>query len=227
VRHFPIIPTLSSVNLARRGATLRARGRDISTGIFKDAASGRVRLGSLGLDGDFQADKRYHGGPQQAVYAFSAEQAAALAPALGLSEPPPAGFFGENFTTRGLEDDRVAVGDVYGIGTAVVQVTKPRSPCYKLGLRAGSAAFLRPFLESRRIGFYLRVREEGEVGAGDEIRLLERPDRPLFLPDLVRLLYSALPDPAELERAIASGGLSESIRERLAESLAAARGAPF
>ncbi len=212
-------PTLVSVNLAVPGA-LRTRGREVRTGIFKEPAAGRIALRTLGLDGDFQADHRYHGGPEQAVYAFSSEHAAYFAADMGSAETLPPGFFGENFTTAGLFEDDCAVGDVYRIGAARVQVTKPRSPCFKLGLRVGSPAFLKKFLASGRLGFYLRVVEEGEVGAGDAIVRTDRPSPALFVSELIRLLYFRPVDPEILQKALAARGLIPSIRERLEEARA-------
>lgn len=216
-------PTLLSVNLAVPGV-LRARGREVRTGIFKEPAAGRIALRTLGLEGDFQVDRRYHGGPDQAVYAFSSEHAAYFGAELGSSEALPPGYFGENFTTAGLFEENCAVGDVYRIGTARVRVTKPRSPCFKLGLRVGSPAFLKKFLSSGRLGFYLGVVEEGEVGAGDAIVRTDRPSPPLLVSELIRLLYFRPVDPELLERAIAAPGLIPSIRERLVEARAEAGG---
>ena len=158
---------LLSVNVAVP-ASFHVRGRHVRTGIFKEPVSGRVALTRLTLAGDIQADKRYHGGPDQAVYVFPSEHYAHFRRALGRPDLS-FGFFGENFTTEGLYEEAVRVGEVYRVGSAVVQVTKPRSPCFKMGLKAGSQAFVGALLESRRLGFYLRVLEEGDVGAGDAI----------------------------------------------------------
>ena len=163
-------PRLVSVNLAREG-TVRYGTLLVRTGIFKEPAAGRVRLRGLGLDGDFQADPSVHGGPDKAAYAYPSEHYPYFRKLLG-REDLPYGFFGENFTTEGLLEDGVRVGDVLRVGTALVRVTTPRSPCFKLGAKAGSPAFVAAFLRSRRLGFYLAVVEEGEVGAGDEIRLV-------------------------------------------------------
>lgn len=214
---------LVSVNLAVAG-TLSLRGRRVRTGIFKEPAAGRVRLGRLGLEGDFQADKRYHGGPEQALYAYAAEHAAHWSGAFEFPGGLPPGWFGENLTTEGLREETTAVGDVYRIGSALVTVTKPRSPCFKLGLRAGNPAFVRTFLESGRLGFYLRVREEGGVAAGDAIELVERPASPLFVSDLIRLLYFRPVDAEVLDRAIGAGGLPPAVRARLEDSRGVASG---
>jgi MOSC domain-containing protein YiiM len=170
-------PRLLSVNLARDGF-VRYRGQGVRTGIFKEAAAGRVRLRRLGLEGDFQADPSVHGGRDTAVYLYPSEHYPFFRELLGRQDLSY-GFFGENLTTEGLLEDGVHVGDVLCVGTAVVRVTTPRSPCFKLGARAGSPAFVATFLRSRRLGFYLSVVEEGEVGAGDPIRWVaadaERP----------------------------------------------------
>jgi MOSC domain-containing protein YiiM len=163
-------PRLLSVNLATE-RSFRHGGRDIRTGIYKEPAGGRVRLRALGLDGDFQADPSVHGGPEKAVYVYPSEHYPYFRELLKRPDLS-AGFFGENFTTEGLLEDEVRPGDVLRVGTAVVQVTDPRSPCFKLAARAGSPAFVGAFLNSRRLGFYLSVVEEGEVGAGDPIRLI-------------------------------------------------------
>ncbi len=157
-----------SVNLATE-RVVRYGGRDVRTGIYKEPAAGRVRLRMLGLEGDFQADLSVHGGPDKAVYAYPAEHYPHFRKVLERPDLAP-GFFGENLTTEGLLEDEVGVGDVFRVGTAVVRVTTPRTPCFKLAARAGSPAFVETFLNSRRLGFYLSVVEEGEVGAGDTIR---------------------------------------------------------
>ena len=163
-------PRLLSVNLARDGS-VRYRGQVVRTGIFKEPAAGRVRLRKLGLEGDFQADSSVHGGPDKAVYLYPSEHYPFFRELLGRQDLSY-GFFGENFTTEGLLEDEVHAGDVLRIGTAVVRVTTPRGPCFKLGAKAGSPAFVATFLRSRSLGFYLSVVEEGEVGAGDTIRRL-------------------------------------------------------
>lgn len=161
-------PRLASVNLAREGSVKYGR-HVVRTGIFKEPAAGRVRLRTLGLDGDFQADLSVHGGAEKAVYAYPSEHYPYFRDLLGKKDLSY-GFFGENFTTEGLLEDNIHVGDVLRIGTAVVRVTTPRSPCFKLGAKAGSPAFIEVFLRSRRLGFYIAVVEEGEVGAGDAIQ---------------------------------------------------------
>ena len=210
--------TLLSVNLAVPGV-LRARGHDVRTGIFKEPADGRVALRRESLVGDVQADRRHHGGPEQAVYAYSAEHAASWSGKLATREPLPPGYFGENFTTRDLLEEDVAAGDVYRVGTAVVQVTKPRVPCFKLALRVGSARFLKTFLASGRLGFYFRVLQEGEVGAGDAITRTDREANALTMAELISLLYLEPVDRGSLERALRAGALGAGLRDQLQERL--------
>jgi MOSC domain-containing protein YiiM len=172
---------LLSVNLAVP-RSLRSRGSEVETGIFKEPARGRVELTRLTLEGDVQVDKRYHGGPDQAVYVYPFEHYRHFR----LSRPQiSAGFFGENFTTEGLLESTVRVGDVLRVASAVIQVTKPRAPCFKMGLKAGSSAFVKELLESRRLGFYARVLEEGDVGEGDAIeRISTDPLAPTIAADI-------------------------------------------
>lgn len=179
---------LLSVNLAVPAA-FRLRGRDVPTGIFKEPVPGRVALTRLTLAGDVQADKRVHGGPNQAVYVFPSEHYPHFRRALGRPDLS-FGFFGENFTAEGLREGEVRVGDAYRVGSAVVQVTKPRSPCFKMGLKAGFQHFVGELLESRRLGFYLRVLEEGDVGAGDAIeRIATDADAPTIAEDIERRFF--------------------------------------
>ena len=156
-------------------------GRTITTGIFKEPVHGRVMLRTLNLDGDGQADPSVHGGPDKAAYVYPLEHYERWKSELG-REDLSFGQFGENFTVTEMPESRVRVGDVYRIGGAVVQVTVPRSPCFKLGLKMGSKDFPKLFLTSGRFGFYLRVLEEGDVGAGDRVELLRTdPTAPTVL----------------------------------------------
>jgi len=211
-------PRLLSVNLAVPG-TLRVRGREVPSGIFKEPADGRIPLHLESLEGDVQVDRRYHGGREKAVYAYSSEHNAYWAHELGVGEPLPPGYFGENFTTRDLLEEDVAVGDVFRVGTARVQVTTPRTPCFKLGLRVGSPRFLKTFLASGRLGFYLRVLHEGDVGAGDAIERIDRVANPLKISELIRLLYFHPVEKSSLESALEAGALGAGLRSQLEERL--------
>jgi MOSC domain-containing protein YiiM len=154
------------------------RGKKILTGIFKTPVTGRVMVRSLNVDGDQQADLRVHGGPDQAVYIYPHEHYAYWSRELNRDDFT-FGQFGENLTTEGILETEVRVGDVFRVGTALVQVTNPRIPCFKLMTKMNNFRLAKPFLASGRTGFYLRVLEEGEVGAGDPIeRIASEPSRP-------------------------------------------------
>lgn len=142
----------------------------VFTGIFKAPVAGRVKAGKLNLAGDGQADLNVHGGFDKAIYCYPVEHYQswqAELPDIALTW----GMFGENLTVQGLHEKTVHIGDQFRIGSAIVQVTQPRMPCYKLGLRFGRSDMVRRFWSSGRSGFYLRVLEEGEVGAGDSVEL--------------------------------------------------------
>jgi MOSC domain-containing protein YiiM len=176
-----------SVNVSMpRGVAYR--GRTVETGIFKEPVDGRVMLRSLNLDGDGQADLENHGGPYRAAYVYTYEHYEYWRATLGLTELS-FGKFGENLTVTGMPEDEVHIGDVFGVGEAVVQVTQPRPPCYKLGIRIGRPTFPKHFLASGRVGFYLRVLKEGEVGAGDRIELMESHPEQMSVHEVVHLLY--------------------------------------
>ena len=144
------------------------RGKRVLTSIFKEPVSGRVRVDRLNLDGDRQADLTVHGGFAKAVYVYPSEHYSYWREHLGDLAP---GAFGENFTTEGLLEETVRIGDRLRIGSAEFVVTQPRMPCYKLQVRFGRLDMVRRFLRSGRSGFYLAVAREGEVETGDEIAL--------------------------------------------------------
>ena len=146
------------------------------SGIWKLPALGRVRLDLVNLDGDAQADLKNHGGPDKAVCCYAAEHYPDWRSALGKRESEfPHGAFGENWTLVGMTEDTVCIGDTYTVGTARVQVSQPRMPCWKLGRRWERPGLPLEVSGSGRTGYYLRVLEPGEVGAGDMMTLTERP----------------------------------------------------
>jgi MOSC domain-containing protein YiiM len=139
-------------------------GRSVTTGIFKQPVQGRVALRKLNLDGDRQADLTVHGGEFKAVYSYPFAHYDYWKTQLPGRELPM-GSFGEKFTTEGLTEDSVHIGDRFSIGSAEVVVTQPRLPCYKLGVRFQSDDMVKRFLASGRTGFYFAVTREGEVGS--------------------------------------------------------------
>src|SRR5438093_950138 len=142
--------------------TVEWRGRKVTTAIFKEPVEGRIRIRRTGLVGDRQADPSVHGGPTKAVYAYPSEHYPLWRRELGRADLPW-GSFGENLTTEGLDERTLRVGDRLRVGSAVLEVTQPRMPCYKLGIRFGRLDMVRRFLASGRSGFYLAVHEEGDV----------------------------------------------------------------
>ena len=176
------------------------RGEKVETGIFKEPVAGRVMLRKLNLDGDGQADLRVHGGVDKAVYVYSVENYEYWKHELGRDDFSY-GQFGENFTVDGMTDDEVRIGDIFTVGRASVQVTQPRMPCYKLAIKMENPKFPKLFLASRRPGFYFRVLQEGDVGAGDDLELVERDPEPLTVEETVNLYYF---DRENLQRAQAA-----------------------
>jgi MOSC domain-containing protein YiiM len=160
--------------------------RTVTTGIFKEPVTGRVALRKLNLDGDRQADLTVHGGEFKAVYCYPLEHYAYWKKELPERELPM-GMFGENFTTEGLLEDAVHLGDRFAVGSAELVVTQPRLPCYKLGIKFQSDDMVRRFLGSGRTGFYLAVAREGDVGAGDEIKVISRDANRVPVPEITRL----------------------------------------
>ncbi len=187
------------------------QGRSVTTGIFKEPVTGPVTVRTLDLDGDAQADLSVHGGPDKAVYAYPVEHYEYWRnelPGMNL----PYGMFGENFTTEGLLEKEVNIGDRFRVGEAELVVTQPRVPCYKLAVKFGRADILKRFLASRRSGFYFAVLREGEVQAGDEIKPLSRGGKGLSVDDIVRLYAFERDDLETLRRAVGHETLPESWR---------------
>jgi MOSC domain-containing protein YiiM len=164
------------------------KGKAIRTGIFKEAVQGRVKLRSLNLDGDGQADLVGHGGIYKAVHVYSTENYDHWKRELGRDDFSY-GQFGENFTVEGMLEDNVHVGDVFRVGTALVEVTQPRVPCFKLAMKMGMPEFLKVFMPSGRVGFYFRVLEEGEVGAGDALERVKVGPEQMTVREMFHLLY--------------------------------------
>jgi MOSC domain-containing protein YiiM len=164
-------------------------GQPVTTGIFKSPTSERIRLRTLNLDGDRQADLTVHGGEHKAVYCYPAEHYGYWKKKLPGRELP-FGTFGENFTTEGMSEENVHVGDRFAINDAEVVVTQPRLPCYKLGIRFQADDMVKKFLASRRIGFYVAVTHEGSVAAGDEMIPVVQNASGISVADFLRLFLA-------------------------------------
>lgn len=190
----------------------------VTTGIFKEPIHHRTKLRKLNLDGDKQADLTVHGGVDKAVYSYPEEHYRFWQkelPDMYLS----CGMFGENFTTEGLFEDNVNIGDQFRIGTAIVIATQPRMPCYKLGVKFGRMDIIKRFLASGLTGIYFKVLQEGEVGAGDVIELIRRDDNNVTVKDVVRIYTVDKDDVQTMERAIKVKDLPVGWRSHFIEQL--------
>jgi MOSC domain-containing protein YiiM len=180
-------------------------GRRAQSAIWKSPVSGRVAARGVNLAGDRQADLEAHGGFDKAVYAYAVEDQRFWEREIG--RPLSYGEFGENLTTEGIELNDALVGERWQIGNTVLEVSEPRIPCWRLGVRMNDETFPRRFSKAMRPGTYLRIVVEGDVGAGDEIRVLGKPDHHLSIRDVFRI-YTR--DRDEVPRLLAIPQLSES-----------------
>jgi MOSC domain-containing protein YiiM len=185
------------------------QGIQVETAIFKDPVEGPVKVNELNLAGDQQADLTVHGGPEKAVYAYPAEHYEYWRKELPTVAFSP-GKFGENLTTKGLGEDTLCIGDRLRIGTALLMVTQPRLPCYKLEVRFGRDDMIKRFLASGRSGFYFSVIELGEVRSGSEIEVLSRDGNKVSVADIQQLYLGQNRDQKLLERAIQVSALPEN-----------------
>jgi MOSC domain-containing protein YiiM len=202
---------LISLNVARPRLMVY-KGATINTGIFKKPVSGRVALSTLNLDGDRQADLTVHGGPYKAVYAYPSEHYEYWRGELPRTDLPW-GAFGENFTTEGLAEDDLHVGDRLQCGSTIVTVRQPRLPCYKLAAKFQCDDIIQRFLLSGRSGFYFSVEQEGEVGEGDSIELISQDQSGITIAEMNRLFVRERYNRDLLQKAIATSALPESWRD--------------
>jgi MOSC domain-containing protein YiiM len=186
------------------------KGKPVLTGIFKDPVEGRIKLRSLNLDGDRQADLTVHGGAEKAVYAYPMEHYAYWRQELS-DQALPWGALGENLTVEGLLETEVNIGDRFRVGTAEVMVTQPRFPCFKLNLRFGRDDMVKRFLNSQLSGIYFSVIREGDVSAGDMIKLVSRDENNITLADIVQIYMREASEDLVL-RAIQVPALASSLR---------------
>lgn len=200
-----------SLNVARPRLVVY-RGTSINTGIFKTPVSGPVQLRTLNLDGDRQADLTVHGGPNKAVYGYPSEHYEFWRQELP-GMPLPWGMFGENFTTEGLTESDLHIGDRLQIGSAVIVVRQPRTPCYKLAAKFEREDILARFLSSGRSGFYFSVEREGTVAAGDLFEFLSQAPQAISIAEMNRLFVEDRYNIDLLEKAIATPALPEEWRD--------------
>jgi MOSC domain-containing protein YiiM len=210
-----------NVGQPRRVAVVTAAGERgvVLTSIFKSPVEGRIAIHGYNLDGDRQADLTVHGGPNKAVYAYASEHYPywrAQLPGMDL----PYGMFGENLTTEGWTEETVQIGDRFRIGSAILQVSQPRMPCFKLGIRFNRTDIVKLFWQSGRSGIYFSVVEEGDVSAGDTIERIEAAQDSVSVADVVRMYRGDEADRDKLKRVLRlplPGGWKERLEERLYE----------
>jgi MOSC domain-containing protein YiiM len=188
------------------------KGKIVRTSIFKAPVTGRVRVATLNIDGDQQSDLTVHGGIDKAVYAYASEHYPFWRRERSYMDLPW-GVFGENFTTEGLLEDTLHIGDRFRVGSAEFSVTQPRMPCFKLGIRFNDPQMVKRFLQSGRTGFYFAVVKEGEVAAGDAIELLESDEHNVSVADTVHLYRGDAADQDLLRRVTELPSLPMSWRE--------------
>ncbi len=193
-------------------------GKEVETGIWKTPVDGPRMVWRTDTDGDRQADLTLHGGVHKAVYAFPVEHYGYYQDRFG---PGPFGFghFGENLTVRGMDEDEVRIGDRFRIGGALLEVSQPRSPCFKFGLRMGSREAIKACLASGRTGFYLRVLEEGEVAAGDRIEAEHWDETAPSVAEVHRLYYFDRANIAGLKRAARCAALAPGFKDEFVRRL--------
>lgn len=204
-----------SLNLGQK-KTVSWRGKPVQTGIFKQPVEGPLFLGKTDVAGDVVYDRRYHGGIDKACYLFSADHYNSwkkLFPNLDWTY----GMFGENLTVEGLDESNFYIGDILRIGGATVQISQPRQPCFKLGIRFGTQTVLKKFIQQNQPGLYVRVLDEERVFTGDTLELIERPHNSIRVLEVWDLLYKPDPDRDLLQFALdyplLSDGCKESLRQ--------------
>ncbi|MEZ5103924.1 MAG: MOSC domain-containing protein [Draconibacterium sp.] len=193
--------------------TIEWRGKDIQTGIYKYSVPHSIFLGKKDVMSDHVMDRRYHGGIDKACYLYSADHYnywRQFYPDLEM----PWGMFGENLTVEGLHEAEVNIGDTFQIGEVVIQATQPRQPCYKLGIRFATQKVVKQFVDSGFAGVYVRVLQNGEVKAGDEMILIDKKDS-LSIQKVFELLYTENVEKENIEKAVNDPLLAESCRNDL------------
>jgi MOSC domain-containing protein YiiM len=188
-----------SVNVGRPSPLVTGK-RVVQSAIGKTPVAGPVAARGVNLEGDDQADRSVHGGPDQAVYAYASEDAAYWAERLGRELPP--GTFGENLTLAGLDVSGARIGERWRIGSVELRITGPRIPCFKLEARIGAPGFQKAFLRAGRPGAYLAIVDEGELQAGDAVEVVHRPDHDVTPALIVETMWLDRARLAEVEPAV-------------------------
>jgi len=193
-------------------------GDTVSTGIFKLPVKGPVRVARLNLDGDGQADLSVHGGADKAVYGYPHDAYAWWEKRLAV--PLQAGAFGENLTIDPLDEKKLCIGDTLSIGDCHLEISEPRFPCFKLGIKFQDMKVLKTFIESGRPGIYFRVIQEGTISAGQPVKIVSRDKRKVSVSDFFRLKIGGYKDLPLLEKLLSMDNLSQEWREKFSAALA-------
>jgi len=188
------------------------RGRPMMSSIFKAPVEGPIRVEGINLAGDQQADRRVHGGPEKAVYAYAREDIDWWE---NIHGDLPNGCFGENLTTQGIDVSGAIIGERWRVGTVLLEICQPRLPCSKLGIRFNDLRMVKAFAKASRPGGYLRIVEEGELGTGDEIEIVARPDHGITV---AMCSDAALKDPALVPKVLTAPQLSIELRRELRQA---------
>ena len=202
-----------STNIGK-ATTFLWNGKEEQTGIFKYPTVEPLFLGKMDVLKDTVIDREHHAGLNKACYLFSADHYPywkGMYPELNWDW----GMFGENLTVKGLNESEMRIGDIYKIGSVVVQVSQPREPCYKLGVRFGNAKILKEFIDHGYSGTYVRILEEGQVKNGDMLSLLEKSNKTLTVKECFQIILAKEKDPILLQKAIDNPSLPEYKRNRL------------
>ncbi len=193
-------------------------GRKFSTGIFKFPVFGSVAVSLTQIQGDGQADLESHGGVDKAVYLYPLEHYSFWRKELG-EDIEELGSFGENFTAQGMLEEEVCIGDTFKVGSTIVQVTQPRTPCYKLAARFNRADLPRKFLKSLKSGFYLRVLQPGQVTAEDRFILCDQDPKPVTVCEVARTYHFQRDDRKAIEGVLENRSLATEWRRDLQQRL--------
>ena len=195
--------------------TVKWRGKNVQTGIFKYPVPSGIYLESEDVRGDNVVDRKYHGGIDKACYLYSADvydDWKAKFPDADWS----LGMFGENLTVQGLDERQIYIGDQYKVGECLIEVSEPREPCFKLGIRFGTQKVLKPFVASHNCGVYVRVLAKGLVKSGDEMKLVKRVQEDFSMARIYWLLYNATKDDlSEVQKALKLETLAISAKKSL------------
>ncbi len=211
----PVPPRIVRLCVSR-AKLIKFQGRDLATGIFKEPVEGKIALRTLNLDGDEQADLTVHGGIDKALYVYASEHYP-----FWREELPDTkldwGAFGENLTTERLLENTVCIGDEFRVGTAVIKVTQPRLPCYKLAIKIGREDIVRRFVKSGRSGIYFSVVEEGMIGVGDELIYVGGDEHKVTVREVAELFIHRTNDDAQIER-ILNSNLAAQMKSFIADA---------